>query len=232
MVTHVGKKNIMGFQHVQVMSLLASCAYLHSAAFTVVPLEQTNICKTSQKAAGHRIYSSRPLRQSSSVNEGRKRRPSLLAHFRRSDRTFNMDSPGFQSPSGQPVPKVPTSPHRSGSFNDKLRRELKLLERQKKSSTLFPFPHMASPDISTVTHKVPSPTSSSPLSFMHNVMENTPPESPHVPYQPRRPQRSSIATSQLLLDQKSHSDMLKPRTYSFKHPSKGKEVETIQNSLD
>lgn len=209
----------MGFQHARVISLLASSAYLSSTSFTVVPLEQTNIYKISRKgvtAVGNRIYSSRPLRQSS-IHE-RRRRPS---QHRKSDWTFNMDSPGFQSPSGPQALKVPTSPCRSSSFNDKLRSKLSLLKQQK-PSTLIPH---AAPDVGTVIHKVPSPTSPSPLSYIHNVMENTPPE---PQYQPRRPQRYSVATSQLLVEQKPHSSMLKPRTHSFRHPSREKEVETME----
>jgi hypothetical protein len=128
-----------------------------------------------------------------------------------------MDSPSFQSPSGSPALKLDALPHRSHSLNaEKLQLKLNWLERQKTSTLLSPFQHMASPDI-TVTYKVPSPTSSSPSSYV------APEFPPHTPHQSKRPQRYSVATSQLLFDQKPRSDMLKHRTYSLKRPSKDKE---------
>ena len=99
-----------------------------------------------------------------------------------------LESPGHSS-SGTPSPKLPSSPHRSESFKDRMRKQ----------TPVSPLAWSTSPV--ALTQKI-TPNSSPPGSMQN--LSGTPPNSP--PTNPRRPKRHSMfVDSKLLMHKKSFS---------------------------
>ena len=171
---------------------------------STIPLEETSIRKDTKKrtpTVGHRV---RKLLRHRSSGSGRiKKRPSFFDRLRRDKRSKGqMDSPGHSS-SGTPSPKLPSSPHRSDSFKEKMMSKLAGMKssdhRRRKQTPVSPLARSTSPV--ALSHVI-TPNSSPPGS-MQNISSSTPPNSP--PNLPRRPERHSMIDSQLLMHKKSLS---------------------------
>lgn len=172
-----------------------------SITISTIALDQTSIRKDKKKRApttGHRV--GKLFRHRSSGSGKIKKRPSFFNRLRNKDRS--LDSPGHSS-SGTPSPKLPSSPHRSDSFKEKIRRKMiKSSDRIRKHTPVSPLARSTSPGPITITHMTPN---SSPPGSMQNISGGTPPNSPPVTF-PRRPERHSMfVDSQLLTHKKSHS---------------------------
>lgn len=184
-------------------------------SLSTVPLDETSIRKDKRKrqpSTGHRV--GKLFRHRSSGSGKIKKRPSFLNRIRnKGDRHHphshhSLESPGHSS-SGTPSPKLPSTPHRSDSFTDKLRRRWMIKsssERHRKHTTpVSPLARNTSPGPITVSPITPN---SSPPGSMQNITVTgaaTPPNSPPTSLT-RRPERHSMfVDSQLLLHKKSHS---------------------------
>lgn len=228
LVTHINGESITGLQHVHVTTLMADKKQ-HSITVSTIPLDQTSIRKDKRKRAptmGHRV--GKLFRHRSSGSGKVKKRPSFFNRLRNKDRggggsgsAAPLDSPGHSS-SGTPSPKVPSSPHRTDSFKEKLRRKIiKSTDRHHKHTPVSPLARSTSPGpISAGSGGGVNVTpNSSPTGSLQNIASfsggsgggggTTPPNSPPVMMTttyPRRPERHSMfVDSQLLLHKKSQS---------------------------
>ncbi len=207
LITHINGESTIGLQHIQVMHLLVDKKH-SSISLSTVPLDQTSIRKDKRKrmhAMGHRV--GKLFRHRSNV----KKRPSFLNRLRnKGDRHHpphyhSLDSPGNSS-SSTPSPKLPSTPHRSDSFTDKLRRRvMRSSDRHRKHTTpVSPLARNTSPGPASAN---PISPGSSPPGSMQNIVitGNTPPNSPPTTIT-RRPERHSMfVDSQLLVHTKSQS---------------------------
>lgn len=213
LVTHINGESITGFQHVQVMTLMADKKH-RTITVSTIHMDQTSIRKDKRRRApsmGHRV--GKLFRHHSSGSGKIKKRPSFFNRLRNKDRGHPLDSPGHSS-SGTPSPKLPSSPHRSDSFKEKLRRKIIKPDRHRKHTPVSPLARSTSPGPVTITHVTPN---SSPPGSMQNITGATPPNSPPISF-PRRPERHSMfVDSQLLMHKKSLS--VCELTPSMKKPS-------------
>lgn len=171
---------------------------------STIPLEDTSIRKDTKKrtpTVGHRVK--KLLRHRSSGSGRIKKRPSFFERLRRDKRNKGQtDSPGHSS-SGTPSPKLPSSPHRSDSFKDKMMHKIGMKpdHRRRKQTPVSPLARSTSPV--ALSHVI-TPNSSPPGSMQNISSTATPPNSP--PNLPRRPERHSMITeSQLVMHKKSLS---------------------------
>ena len=200
LVTHINGESITGLQHVQVMTIMfdkkTSVIIIHT-----IPLEDTSIRKDTRVRApslGHRV--GKLFRHRSSGSGKIKKRPSFFKRLKRDRGGRNLDSPGHSS-SGTPSPKLPSSPHRSDSFKERMARFGKMIKTtpRRKHTPVSPLARSTSP---VALSQMLTPNSSPPGSTQN--LTSTPPNSP--PTQIRRPERHSmIVESQLLMHKKSHS---------------------------
>lgn len=202
LVTHINGESITGLQQVQVLTIMADKKN-QSITVSTIALDQTSIRKDKRKRTptmGHRV--GKLFRHRSSGSGKIKKRPSFFNRLRNKDRSHPLDSPGHSS-SGTPSPKLPSSPHRSDSFKEKIRRKMiKSSDRHRRQTPVSPLARSTSPGPITITHMTPN---SSPPGSMQNISGATPPNSPPVTF-PRRPERHSMfVDSQLLMHKKSHS---------------------------
>ena len=197
LVTHINEESITGLQHVQVMTLLCNKKN-NMINVSTIPLEKTSIRKDKGKRApslGHRV--GKLFRHRSSGSGKVKRRPSFFNRLKKDRGPKGWESPGHSS-SGTPSPKLPSSPHRSESFKDRVRKMIKPTPRRKQTP-VSPLARSTSPV--ALTQKL-TPNSSPPGSTQN--LSGTPPNSP--PTQPRRPERHSMfVDSKLLMHKKSYS---------------------------
>ena len=148
LVTHINGESITGLQHVQVLHLMID-KKSNVINVSTIPLEETTIRKDTKKrtpTVGHRV---RKLLRHRSSGSGRiKKRPSFFDRLRREKRSKGqIDSPGHSS-SGTPSPKLPSSPHRSDSFIDKMMNKLagmKSDHRRRKQTPVSPLARSTSP---------------------------------------------------------------------------------------
>lgn len=202
LVTHINGESITGLQHVQVMTVMANKKH-HSITVSTISLDQTSIRKDKHKRTptmGHRV--GKLFRHRSSGSGKIKKRPSFFNRLRNKDKGHPLDSSGHSS-SGTPSPKLPSSPNRSDSFKDKLRRKIIKTDRHRKQTPVSPLARSTSPGPITISHMTPN---SSPPGSTQNISGATPPNSPPIMNFPRRPERHSMfVDSQLLMHKKSHS---------------------------
>ena len=202
LVTHINGESITGLQHVQVLHRMID-KKSNVVNISTIPLEETSIRKDTKKrthTVGHRV---RKLLRHRSSGSGRiKKRPSFFDRLRREKKNKGqIDSPGHSS-SGTPSPKLPSSPHRTDSFKDKMKKfaGMKPDHRRRKQNPVSPLARSTSPV--ALTHVITP--NSSPTGSMQNISSATPPNSP--PNLPRRPERHSMITeSQLVMHKKSLS---------------------------
>ena len=196
LVTHLNGESITGLQHVQVVAILCDKKNTMITVSTL-PLEQTSIRKDKRKrppSLGHRV--GKLFRHRSSGSGKIKKRPSFFNRLRKDRGPKGLDSSGHSS-SSTPSPKLSSSPHRSDSFKERMRKMIKPAPRRKQTP-VSPLARSTSPV--PLSQKI-TPNSSPPGSAQNLC---TPPNSP--PTQSRRPERHSMfVDSKLLVHKKSYS---------------------------
>ena len=204
LITHINGESITGLLQVQVMTIMLD---KRNTAITVhtIPLEDTSIQRDRRKRAhslGHRV--GKLFRHRSSGSGKIKKRTSFLDRFRsgRDRSSRGLDSPGHSS-SGTPSPKLPSSPHRSDSFKDRMSRFGKKMKAapRRRHTPVSPLARSTSP---VALSQIITPNSSPPGS-VQNLSSGTPPSSTPTQTRSRSERRSMITDSQLVMHKKSHS---------------------------